>query len=328
MAVSNVRRFDIMTHVNFCRVSQSVRALYDMRHDEDFWRIQCFMNGLGYVQICDGSESSLSWKKIAFEAIEHVDTCDGVCCGRAQLQKNSRALNEYVSSDNSYTYYDGTQATMLKYITFRRSHCFDGLKRDPVYSMERPYLEAFRPSKLESEDNYEPLFEHPIAFRTFATFPPIKRMNLMLNIHDLPNVQNKLGVTTADVCRSISHGGRADLHASEILSALRASGGGDLIPGWSLRDHLEDLTLGTVAGWFRARKCEGCWHDGIGEHFFELLFQPRKLPNTFEEFKKHFDTLTGDEELQAQSDYIREYIDDLTSLVDWKNVPVDLSDDE
>ena len=118
-----------------------------------------------------------------------------------------RALDEYVNSDNHYSYYNHTQATVLKYITFRRSHCFDGLKRDVLDypRMDRPYLESFRPSKLDADDEYEPLFEHPIAFRTFATFPPIKSMKLTLNIHDLSNVQNEFGVTTGDVCRSISH---------------------------------------------------------------------------------------------------------------------------
>lgn len=92
MAAGNVDKFDLLTHVNLCRVSKRVRALYDIRYDDEFWRVLCFVNGLGYVESRDILAASVSWEKVAFEVAEHADSCDGVCCGRIQLEKNSEPL--------------------------------------------------------------------------------------------------------------------------------------------------------------------------------------------------------------------------------------------
>lgn len=118
------------------------------------------------------------------------------------------ALAKYVNCDDEELDND-THIAMLEYITFRPSCIRDGQKREfcgPSMSSERPYLESFKPSKPGVANSHEPLFEHPIAFRTFAVFPPIKSMRLELSVHGLPEVMNHLGVTIADVCDSISGG--------------------------------------------------------------------------------------------------------------------------
>ena len=124
--------------------------------------------------------------------------------------KFGHVLDQYsdMDDDDDFIYSDSIHATILQYVTFRFSYFVDGQERRSLGDrwVNRPYLESFTPSKTGSEDNYEPLFEHPIAFRTFATFPPIKSMTLFMGMHGLPKVRNKLGVTIADICKSILDG--------------------------------------------------------------------------------------------------------------------------
>ena len=68
MTVAHVKKFDLLTHVKFCRVPQRVCAFDDARHNEEHeehWRIQCSMNGLAYVEIRDIRTDLMSWKEIS-----------------------------------------------------------------------------------------------------------------------------------------------------------------------------------------------------------------------------------------------------------------------
>ena len=89
IAVEHIEKYDIVTHANLYRASQRVRTQYDARHDDGFWRIQCFMNGLGHVDLRDPSPELMSWEAVAFEVADHAIACDGLCCGRVQLDNNS-----------------------------------------------------------------------------------------------------------------------------------------------------------------------------------------------------------------------------------------------
>ena len=97
---------------------------------------------------------------------------------------------------------DSYHVTMLEYLTLRPSFIDDKIGFACLNQpQDRPYLHNFRPSKPGSEA----LFEHPIAFLSFAVFPPIQNMmledNFSLTFDVVPNVENKHGVTIADICR-------------------------------------------------------------------------------------------------------------------------------
>lgn len=117
-----------------------------------------------------------------------------------ELGSDALPLDEYFTNDP-----DGIHATMLEFITFRPSYIKDGYSKPefPWLSMQdRPYLEHFRPTTQGAKNRPEPLFEHPVAFRSFAVCPPIKTLTFFEEF-DLPDVNNPFGVTIADVCNTI-----------------------------------------------------------------------------------------------------------------------------
>ncbi|THH30445.1 hypothetical protein EUX98_g3741 [Antrodiella citrinella] len=208
---------DIRTHVHFYMSFPPITpSLYgDEEEEEKFWDTACMQAGLGLLPGETLHPENVRWKKIAFDCIQYDGFCDHVECGRDLLDDNadymntqiddnlrdiSRALFFSLIPDEPDVHSKGTViSSTLGYIHFHD---------------QKPRLNEFRPPEddaflfdPESSVQHPPhqlLRGHPVAFRSFASFPPTRRMMIGGTPHkDFIEVENVYGVTVWDVQSAI-----------------------------------------------------------------------------------------------------------------------------
>ncbi|KAH8107846.1 hypothetical protein BXZ70DRAFT_16470 [Cristinia sonorae] len=235
---------DLLTHVSFFVVTESIAdVLYgNPQRQAAFWEALCLSNGLGCVAQDERNEETgapnVPWGVVAIECAQNAVHCHHPECGLARLRENgmwdcssshilnSSLTNAYYSAvecmeliGHKYSSWDEIfrlnmlmNATrgrlqipdhtclvnpLLKQIMFEREHEQSAVPSDATEeSYLRPYDEETVPSRL---------CDHPIALRSFATFPPMLGMFFMGEM--IPGLGFKacsqLGVTVDSFVREI-----------------------------------------------------------------------------------------------------------------------------
>ncbi|GBE87400.1 hypothetical protein BKA93DRAFT_753989 [Sparassis latifolia] len=201
MIKARIAETDLRTHVCFYNSSTRIAGMYgNVWEQEEYWKKLCWLNGLGLLP--GESCKSVSWKQIAFECVEDDGFCDLPDCGGNALVKNVALM---AAAD--YNLERPTQALahkeggpdldcspLLSHIKFRSNQEWSW-RMKPDYDAQL-YV---RPSEAQSSWGRR-LHAHPIACRSFATFPPIQRLNFSelygLEFHP---TKRTTGVTVWDV---------------------------------------------------------------------------------------------------------------------------------
>ncbi|KAH8107845.1 hypothetical protein BXZ70DRAFT_912955 [Cristinia sonorae] len=189
---------DLITQIHFFDFAESISdAIYRDGHPQmaAFWEALCLRNGLGFLADEDASGGEdvpeVNWEKVARECARHAHNCEYPGCGKTRLEENFAAMTPF---SHDYSSWDeiGRSNILLR--------STNGRCRDDGFSIN-PLLEhiAFK----ETTDDYESpreaeeetllrysrfeeqslktslLCKHPIARRSFATFPPTLGMRLI-----------------------------------------------------------------------------------------------------------------------------------------------------
>ncbi|RPD73352.1 hypothetical protein L226DRAFT_561383 [Lentinus tigrinus ALCF2SS1-7] len=183
--------------------SPIVAAWYDSDPDPDaFWQCVCWKNGIGLITQLDKPDSDTCWRDIAIGCIESDGHCLRPGCGRTLLLINSRSMRSgYIVSD-PITNWDRVPRLalhpVLQGITFEGVPWIQDVLRDARLST------TTREEKQYAFRNTIHLGCHLLAYRSFASFPPVKRLNLsppkgLKLAREV--VENSFGVTVYDILR-------------------------------------------------------------------------------------------------------------------------------
>ncbi|OBZ74123.1 hypothetical protein A0H81_06224 [Grifola frondosa] len=208
---------DLRTHVCFYHACRRTAALYDkdMKTQNAFWERCCRLSGIGSLPE-DGQD--ICWKAIAFECISKDGFCTHPHCGVTLLEANVlgmkyaldlrvewnehhpehhfRSWSDYMSVADELDKLRIPPHALFKHITF--SPIRTGVENDA-----RVCCVARTSPSRDCQHSLCALYLHPIARRSFATFPPLDTMWLAgyvgLEGREYMNVENARGVTVWDI---------------------------------------------------------------------------------------------------------------------------------
>lgn len=221
---------DLRTHVCFYSTCRTTASLYgDSGEQAAFWRRSCALAGIGWLR------SDSSWKEIAFETIARDGFCSHPQCGGALLEWNGttrfthsrkdhlliieaaiqveRAMRLYDwdpeegAWDASLDEYDAVEWTTPDRPTPVCSRIFQWMQfsaSPSSFAFNLPTEVRLRSHETLLPRHRLDIIAHPIATRSFATFPTVRRMRF--HYHGLTygtKANNVPGVTVWDVLRSI-----------------------------------------------------------------------------------------------------------------------------
>ncbi|KAH9933084.1 hypothetical protein B0H21DRAFT_89107 [Amylocystis lapponica] len=215
---------DLRTHVCFYKSYPRISALYAAEHDEEaFWEQACWLAGIGLKHSESPQKLSLSdytWKRIAFDCIERDGFCEHPECGDTLLAHNAICMARCIKNgiipykkplavERSAAVAAPTINTLLESIAFKRLQSQDqdefGLISFPnVGDVEGDaYLSCESP--LSAYDSLPAtLDEHPLATRSFVTFPPVTKMTFRPLIgYTIESVKRSTGLTVMDVVAAL-----------------------------------------------------------------------------------------------------------------------------
>ncbi|KAH8107848.1 hypothetical protein BXZ70DRAFT_903288 [Cristinia sonorae] len=212
---------DLRTHVCFSQVCGSAsKAVYS----ELEWEKACVKFGLSLVEGED--EETVSWRDLVYEVIRRDGFCDHPLCGVRRLEQNyyemsKLSLKDYTRNSlqrildgeticemtGSYTGFMSTN-TLLAHVDF---------SRDPHTRVANDGFLRTRgaPQQYEHHSPRSALFNHPIAYRSFATFAPTSSAQLV-TLGSIPIVRNPSGVTVWDVFSAV----QSRLDASDSIHRM------------------------------------------------------------------------------------------------------------
>ncbi|CCM02645.1 uncharacterized protein FIBRA_04749 [Fibroporia radiculosa] len=283
---------DLRTHVCFYNTCRRVAALYD-RDGENIWELLCRHVGLGLLHEETRHREEISWKKIAFDCIAEDGFCSHPLCGTRRLTENARSMQEairkwgmkFLDSGKAYKPDSRLQGVIInpvfEHIGFQLGH--------PLQMQFPTEDDAF----LHCDDipGYpqarRTLCKHPIAYRSFATFPPLRWMTLLISPALEYDLLNHSGVTVYDIELDL----RADLDRSLTVIDLQ-----ELLEGTFRHDifmpeanGMEILNYTTVRKLWEISRWDGFEQDDEDPYQFWAKFSP-------------LDDATDDEEAQSDAD--------------------------
>ena len=101
---------------------------------------------------------------------------------------------------------DLTTTSVLTHVAFNdkfKERFYGGIMGEPVIDIGVvAFLRTPKPARALAWTRADLLEEHPIAMRSFATFPPLKTVNL-LSFDTIPDAKNRTGVTVRDVLSQV-----------------------------------------------------------------------------------------------------------------------------
>ncbi|TCD62880.1 hypothetical protein EIP91_006264 [Steccherinum ochraceum] len=212
---------DMLSHVRFY-LALVPDAIEDTVYgDPRFWERLCLRNGLGCFA-CEGeTPESVDWKKVAQECIVTDAECEVKQCGMKKLAQNQNFVQTLEMNFDSLLdpsaksmFVEATAGTkdveildsVLGAIAFQR------VRSEDLTPTTDPYLRALGAQYQEDWDDVEDtdlpkmppdalLCNHPVAQRSFLTFPPVTSMALenCCNIE----VRNPYGITVWDFVQAV-----------------------------------------------------------------------------------------------------------------------------
>ncbi|KAI0332709.1 hypothetical protein GY45DRAFT_438469 [Cubamyces sp. BRFM 1775] len=197
---------DLRTHACYYLSSPRVAALYGSAGDPDaFWRLACWNCGIGagltpLEHDFDGNPSDdlsdPSWEDIALDSITRDGFCTYPECGERLLEYNRRSMRSVADeitpfrphhpSDHDHRIAISGHQLFGRMVFKWKRPSLNGygspIERDAHLRMSGAPLRWSDYADFESQpDDYPGLYlgEHPLAARSFATFPPVSNMLLV-----------------------------------------------------------------------------------------------------------------------------------------------------
>ncbi|GJF00717.1 hypothetical protein PsYK624_170150 [Phanerochaete sordida] len=217
----NLEPDDLLAHACYYLLHPRTRACY-AAYDNDprFWTSLLFESGLA-ASCCEADPSGVVWRRMAIECAEHAWECKHSACGIQRLEEN-RARLQRARELRDPELWDGcspldtTDADKVA-IRIQQNPLFEWIDFNsafpPVHLPDRMRSIligacAFLRETLDDNSGWLPtdlIGLHPVACRSFATFPPI---NILAIREDLLNRGKDLIVT--------------NIHGATVLDALTA----------------------------------------------------------------------------------------------------------
>ncbi|KAI0794382.1 hypothetical protein C8Q74DRAFT_1248412 [Fomes fomentarius] len=195
--VKLVPQDDLCTHIWFYQSSPAAAATYDFVGD-GFWKDACLDSGLGFVPQLDKEDSETCWRDIVMDCVKHDAACKRSECGLSLLRTNRKLVALPRRHDQVKTH------DALQGITFEDVPWIKDILRDTRLRMDT------RAHRAYAINNPVHLGCHPMAYRSFATFPPQEQLRVerigfkfYKESNRMIPVENKFGVTVYDVIRTI-----------------------------------------------------------------------------------------------------------------------------
>ncbi|KAH8107847.1 hypothetical protein BXZ70DRAFT_16356 [Cristinia sonorae] len=224
----------LMTHINFYLSFPPVTpSLYGNDEQQElFWEKACAQAGLGYRQRELNNMQQVSWRRVVWEEIVNHLECDHVECGQGLLQFVSDAMESQITIDLN----DCTRTDFFSVIPDSPDKFSNGTIVNPVLGFihfpdKLPGINVFQfferdmylydPKKKVQDPARQLLDLHPIAARSWATFPPSRRVLLSGTYHNQPLVvENVFGVTVWDVHLTLQRMLEDELSAKQLQQLL------------------------------------------------------------------------------------------------------------
>ncbi|GJE99950.1 hypothetical protein PsYK624_162260 [Phanerochaete sordida] len=292
---------DLVAHVCYFKLCARTEACYDdVGAPSAFWKRLVRANGLGLSQL--ETETVTCWRKIAFQCAEHAQACEHPACGERTLEDNRLLVQK---AEAEWPYWNVLEAVPYRlprvltrlyraeYSSTIFSHIdFTNEFPSPLHSELRRAVDitkcAFlRPEIARQWRVSDVMQNHPIALRSFASFPPVDGMKLINprpfeidgSLSDrLLETDSPGGITVHDFLIMLSeYLGRAmscfELYELDCPPFL-------VIPSTWTRDDI--LSAASWSGSrFQLMKWKGiqlAGHDSDGA-WFESNFEPEQLPD-------------------------------------------------
>ncbi|KAI0075382.1 hypothetical protein K474DRAFT_1408927 [Panus rudis PR-1116 ss-1] len=189
---SFISESDFRTNVCFYRADPRFAALYGREEDvRRYWEKLCVEHGIGCTTDEDPDANVDFWRDVAFECIDRDGWCTHPQCGAKRLSANKQELErtdrEGCASSNQ----------VFRSLGFRRE------PDDNRRALDDILLDFGKVEDEETPDKY--LREHRIAYRSRATFPPIKTLTICIGDIEYHS-QNVHGLTVGDVIIPLTNG--------------------------------------------------------------------------------------------------------------------------
>lgn len=157
-------------------------------------------------------------------------------------------------------------------------------KTPPRGRLVDPYKEQLaylRPvdQDLQQTPPAESLEDHPVALRTFASFPPIEAMHVD-SPFDIVLMQNKRGLVAKDVCLYLCMHLEQKVYSDSLSESLRYLGqsASEAFP-WDLPTL--ERSVKQLQDWFKVVRWMGLeYRRPVHNRWFVLMFEPRELPGS------------------------------------------------
>ncbi|KAH9951878.1 hypothetical protein B0H21DRAFT_714656 [Amylocystis lapponica] len=212
----NIPEWDLRTHVCYHHSCVRIAKLYgDNKEQEIFWRRACWLAGLGCIR--DEQSRLVSWTDVAFHCIARDGFCNHPQCGGALLERNAHLmetedahLHKLMMAFN-YTELDEVEEQpLLEWLEYSKEHQDFEPEADGYLRPESEDIaEAIVPDLL--------LANHPIACRSFVTFPPLPLLNIsVLALERSPTFQRESGITVWDFNMSLHSLMQEDLQTENL----------------------------------------------------------------------------------------------------------------
>ncbi|KAH9928759.1 hypothetical protein B0H21DRAFT_120247 [Amylocystis lapponica] len=253
---------DLRTHVCFHHTCPRVASLYgDTDEQELFWQKTCRLAALGLIE--DEKEDSVSWTAIAFDCIARDGFCKHPQCGGGLLERNAREMEKEPSLDD-----EGMEISECHYLFSWLEFCKHrtGMEDGFLRPNSKDVTLAIVPSLL--------LRNHPIASRSFATFPTMGAMVICtIAGHDTPEVVRPSGVTVWDVQANIQSVLDIQLHVSDLNAYMLPMVKNLTSRGWDILTVFGMME--TLRSAFKMIRWSGLQWDeeAIKDNFFEVLLE-------------------------------------------------------
>lgn len=208
---------DLRSHVYLFKTCSVFAALYD----ENFWNSSCLSVGLGSLASEDPLD--VDWQEVALDCIQHAESCNHSECGVSRLAKNGE-MSQY-SRLNAGRNLPSLLLTIAKFMREANKKNVKRHELDILGKTDKEHRELAVSTILENigfqahcatvEDDAflydsgpeylqkEPrtlLKEHIIACRSFAVFPPLSGLCILLyHGEGFTDAANQSGLTVWDV---------------------------------------------------------------------------------------------------------------------------------
>ncbi|KAI0960403.1 hypothetical protein AcW1_004926 [Taiwanofungus camphoratus] len=257
--IEAIPKSDLRTHVCFYQTCPRIAALYGTETERNaFFRRACWLAGLGCMPGEDPDQ--VSWTDIAVDVIKRDGFCKHPKCGRSLLDHNAVCLAE---CGDSHT---------LPEVSPDLHGIF------PLISLtveERAGTPAHLNAILLSEDGqHTELYSHPLAIRSFATFPIGTRYHFssFIGMHP-PMVQRDSGITVWDIQTALQKRLRKRLKIDGVFEEFIVR---NCLTPRCANQYKACKEFPALRGIFQLKTCERLCCDAWDGAIYILCLTPRK----------------------------------------------------